>query len=232
MEMQMWFLLNFYQSILNVSFPTCHWITNFPGQKTQISITFVTLESNFLTCKTFGKSETSGIQSPRYLKDFSNGSRFELTTREGKGALRPLLLPSGWFGDRFTDTAKGASSKMTLNNKLFPRGTREETVALGTSQNDGITSHGTTKEGGWLEEEEEKKKKRKKQKQGNKERERGERGGGKTMGEEAKPPLLQSTATMDSQTDTLCLLFYRPVSFYYRGEIPVQIKASFANFRP
>lgn len=175
MEMQMWFLLNFYQSILNVSFPTCHWITNFPGQKTQISITFVTLESNFLTCKTFGKSETSGIQSPRYLKDFSNGSRFELTTREGKGALRPLLLPSGWFGDRFTDTAKGASSKMTLNNKLFPRGTREETVALGTSQNDGITSHGTTKEGGWLEEEEEKKKKRKKQKQGNKEREREEK---------------------------------------------------------
>lgn len=52
------------------------------------------------------------------------------------------------------------------------------------------------------------------------------------MGAEAKPPLLQSTATMDSQTDTLCLLFYRSVSFYYRGEIPVQIKASFANFRP
>lgn len=37
---------------------------------------------------------------------------------------------------------------MTLNNKLFPRGTREETVALGTSQNDGITSHGTTKKKG------------------------------------------------------------------------------------
>lgn len=27
-------------------------------------------------------------------------------------------------------------------------------------------------------------------------------------------------------------LFYRSVSFYYRGEIAGQIKANFANFRP
>ena len=106
--------------------------------------------------------------------------------------------------------AKEQGSKMTLNNKLFPRGTREETV----------DSEGR---GG----------RRKKEAEAERERERkGERGGGKTMGAEAKPPLLQSTATMDSQTDTLCLLFYRSVSFYYRGEILVQIKASFANFRP
>lgn len=39
---------------------------------------------------------------------------------------------------------------MTLNNKLFPRGTRDTggNGCLGTSQNDGITSHGITKEGG------------------------------------------------------------------------------------
>lgn len=123
---------------------------------------------------------------------------------------------------------------MTLNNKLFPRGTREETVALGTSQNDGITSHGTTKKKGLTRgrgREKRGRRSRSRSKEIKRERE-GERGGGKTMGAEAKPPLLQSTATMDSQTDTLCLLFYRPVSFYYRGEIPVQIKASFANFRP
>lgn len=64
---------------------------------------------------------------------------------------------------------------MTLNNKLFPRGTRDTggNGCLGTSQNDGITSHGITKEGGDSGRGE---KKKKEQRQGEREKERkGER---------------------------------------------------------
>lgn len=64
---------------------------------------------------------------------------------------------------------------MTLNNKLFPRGTRDTggNGCLGTSQNDGITSHGITKEGGDSGRGE---KKKKEQRQGEREKKRkGER---------------------------------------------------------
>lgn len=147
----------------------------------------------------------------------------------GQRRVKPVLLPLGWFRRWFYEhwqRSKGLKWPLTINFSRVARG-RKRLPRNEPERRDNESRNNERR--GWLGG----KRREKEKRSGGREREReGERGGGKTMGAEAKPPLLQSTATMDSQTDTLCLLFYRSVSFYYRGEILVQIKASFANFRP